>query len=107
MKRDVDYMIELLRRFEEDENYFLLFPQTLDMDQNEYQHVQLLCDDGLVQQVSDSGYRITGSGHDFLDSIGKNRLDEIKEEMKDEYGSTPLEIVSSIGLKILKTKLGI
>ncbi len=107
MKRDVEYMIELLRKFEENNHHLLFFPPDISLNQKKYQHLLLLCDEGLVEQVSDSGYRITGSGHDFLDSIGKNRLDEIKEEMKDEYGNTPLEVISSVGLKILKSKLGI
>lgn len=105
MKRDVEYMIELLQEFEKDKNYLVIHPKSFSMDQKRHHHIQLLCDEEYVKQESKDGYRITALGHDFLDNIGKGRLEKIKEKMKDDFGNTPLEIISTIGYNILKSKL--
>lgn len=105
MKRDLEYMVDMLRDFEKDDGDVRLFPLT--MDPKERHHLRLLCDEGMVEEIDDKVYRITKWGHDFLDSVDKGRLERIKEEMKDEFGSSPLEIISSIGLKILKSNLGL
>lgn len=105
MKRDVEYMIELLQEFEKDEDYVLVFPKLYNIDEKLHHHLQLLCDEGYVKQESKDCYRITARGHDFLDNIGKGRLEKIKEKMKDDFGNTPLEIISTIGYNILKSKL--
>jgi len=107
MQRDLEYMIGLLRRFEESDSYCLPFPKTFDMDQQEMHHLQLLCDEQMIQQVSDDSCRITKWGHDFLDLTKKDRLQRIRDELKEEYGNTPLEMVVSMGRKLLEQKLGI
>ena len=61
----------------------------------------------MIGQISDHSYRITKWGHDFLDLTNEDKLQNIKDELKEEYGNTPLEIVVSIGRKLLEQKLGI
>lgn len=100
-------MIDLLRRFEESNSYCLSFPETFDMHQKEFHHIQLLCDEQMIGQISDHSYRIPKWGHDFLDLTNEDKLQNIKDELKEEYGNTPLEIVVSIGRKLLEQKLGI
>ena len=104
MKRDLEYMVDMLRDFEKDDEDILLYSKR---EPKEIHHLRLLCDEGMVEEIDDKVYRITKWGHDFLDSVDKGRLERIKEEMKDEFGSSPLEIISSIGLKILKSNLGL
>ncbi len=36
-------------------------------------HVELLCDAGLTHQKSDSNFRITNTGYDFLGAINRDR----------------------------------
>jgi len=107
MQRDLEYMIDLLRGFEESDSCYLPFPETLDMDHKELHHLQLPCDEKMIHQVSDHSYRITKWGHDFLDLTKKDRLQRIRDELKEEYGNTPLEMVVSMGRKLLEQKLGI
>ena len=107
MKRDVEYMIDMLRDFENDDRDFRVFMLYDGGDPKEIHHLRLLCDEGMVEAISDEMYRITKWGHDFLDNVNKGRLERIKDEMKDEFGSSPLEIISSVGLKFLKSKLGV
>ena len=108
MKRDLEYMVDILRDFEKDDmdtrSFHHLYSKR---EPKEIHHLRLLCDEGMVEEIDDKVYRITKWGHDFLDSVDKGRLERIKEEMKDEFGSSPLEIISSIGLKILKSNLGL
>ena len=106
MKRDNDYMIELLKEKFEKSDSHIFIPRS-DGDTSKLRHhLSLLCDEGFIKKIG-AGFRITKWGHDFLDNIGKGRLEKIKEELKEEYGSTPLEIISSLGLKIIKSKLGL
>ena len=107
MKRDLEYMIDLLRGFEESDNSYLLFPETLDMDQKEFHHIELLCDEQMIKKINDDSYRITKWGHDFLDLTRKDKLQQIKDELKEDFGNTPMEIVVSVGHKFLKKKFGI
>ena len=106
MKRDLEYMVDMLRDFEKDDQDIRVFHSNM-LDKKGWHHLRLLCDEGMVEAMSDELYRITKWGHDFLDSVDKGRLERIKEEMEDEFGSSPLEIISSIGLKILQSKLGL
>lgn len=107
MKRDVSYMIELLREIEEDENDFKLYPRSYGNDGKLHHHLSLLCDEEMVEEINENAYRITKWGHDFLDNLNKGRLERIMDEMKDEFGNTPLEIISSMGMKMLKSKFGL
>lgn len=106
MKRDLEYMVNMLRDFENDEGD-LRSSFTIARDAKGRHHLRLLCDEGMVEQTGGDVYRITKWGHDFLDSVNKGRLERVKEEMKDEFGSSPLEIISSMALKIMKSKLGL
>ena len=106
MKRDLEYMVDMLRDFEKHDQDIRVV-HSMKLDAKGWHHLRLLCDEGMVEAMSNELYRITKWGHDFLDSVDKGRLERIKEEMKDEFGSSPLEIISSIGLKILQSKLGL
>ena len=107
MKRDTDYMIELLRRIEADENALYQFPPVLDMDDKEYHHLQLLCDQGMVEQVNNSAYRITHWGHNMLENIDKGRLKQIKRMLMEKFETEALEVISSIGWRLLKSEIGL
>ncbi len=77
------------------------------MDQKEFHHIELLCDERMIQKIYDHSYHITKWGHDFLDLTRKDKLQQIKDELKEDYGNTPMEIIVSVGRKFLEKKLGI
>ena len=106
MKRDTDYMIERLKVIEKSDSH--IFIPRSDGDTSKLRHhLKLLCDEGFIEEMEKDRFRITNRGHDFLDSIGKGRLEKIKDTLKGEYGSTPLEIISSLALELIKSKLGL
>ncbi len=97
MKRDFDYIRELLLKYEEDKSDLVLIPQTLDGDRKEFHHVQLLCDANLMVQVSDSAYRLTSGGHEFTAAIqDESTWQNIKAEAGDSASLETLhDIVST------------
>ena len=110
MKRDNDYMIELLKKFEEDKSGMFYRPAD-GPNLKLWHHLDLLCDEGFIKKVGEHGFfRLTNQGHDFLDKIDKSGLEKIKEKLKEkglEYTSVPLKMISSLGSKIIESKLGL
>ena len=37
-------------------------------------HVNLICDAGFMTQISNSGFRMTNQGHDYLDAIRSDTI---------------------------------
>lgn len=110
MKRDNDYLRELLFEFERsNDDYLKCILNTYgksDEQMKEYYHVQLLCDDGCVYQVGDHTYRLTSQGHDFIESIrDKGIWEEIKEVVAEKGGNATLEMIKIIAKGLLKKKL--
>ena len=102
MKRDDDLMRDLLLEFEQQDDWLLLLPQTLDMSQAERErigHVYLLCDAGLVSPYGKHTYRITNDGHDFLEAIRDEGLwQKTKDTVSETGGNATLEIVKALAI---------
>lgn len=113
MKRDNDYLRELLFEIENAESYLIFVPLTYGMSdeqQKEYYHVRLLCDVGCLVQDGDnkktSGYRLTSQGHDFIDAIRDEGIwKKTKKAVAETGGNTTLEMVKIIAIGFLKKKL--
>ena len=74
--RDPEVMIEILEEMGDKPDGLILLPRTLDMSaarRTRLHHVDLLTDAGLAYQVSDSGYRITNQGYDFLNAVKQDK----------------------------------
>ena len=70
MKRDNDYMRQLLLKYEAQDSYLIVAVKELDGGNDKLlHHVDLLCDAGLVTPLNDHVYRLTNQGHDFLEAI--------------------------------------
>ena len=106
MKRDVDYMIDLLREFEHDKSRIRLYPKVYGMDEKQFHHLELLCDEGMVAQVSDSGFRITKWGHDFLDHMDKGYLKKAEGFLVEKFGIPVIEVTFSMVVNYLREKFG-
>ena len=106
MRRDNDYIRALLLEIEEQNSGLFLFPKTFDCDDKKWHHLQLLCDSGYLCRVNESAYRLTNSGHDFIESI---RDPEIWKKVMDVVATagsdTTLEIIKTIALHFLKKQI--
>ena len=73
--KDMNVMLELLKKMSEAPIGAILIRQSLGMDtsaQNEYHQAELLTDLGFAKWKSESMIRITSRGYDFLDSQGNS-----------------------------------
>ncbi|KIC11996.1 hypothetical protein RA19_05085 [Leisingera sp. ANG-M1] len=114
MQRDDDLFRSILFEFEKQEDWLVIVPETLGMSADERRHlghVQLLCDADLVMEVSDSVYRLTNSGHDYLSAI---RSDTVWKKTKDgaaKVGGMSLAMMRDLALAYVKQeaaeKLGV
>ena len=114
MKRDDDYLRELLFEFEAQPDWLVVIRNAIGMspeDRKRQYHVLLASDAGLMTPVKQSTYRLTAAGHDFLDAI---RDDGIWKKTKDgaaQVGGVTLGIMKDIAVAYVKQataeKLGI
>lgn len=114
MRRDDDYLRQLLFEFEAEEDWLILvrntIGQNLEQRKKRY-HIDLLCDAGLMTNISDSGYRMTNFGHDFLNSIREDTIWRKTKEGAAKVGGASLGLIADIATAYVKqeieTKLGI
>lgn len=104
MKRDNDYIRELLFRYEESSDWMHFIPDTDDGegDSREKYHVYLMMDDGLLTRLGADTMRMTSRGHDFLDAI---RSDTIWNKTKDgakTVGGATLGMFRDIALAYIR-----
>ena len=79
MKRDDDFLRELLFKIEERENGFD-YVRTMGEDSKKLDHLRLLCDQGYICEESANVYRLRSQGHDYIEAI---RDDGIWAKTKD------------------------
>ena len=104
MKRDIDYMRELLLKYEVDDSPLIL--KSLDGNtEKENYHIDLLCDACFLTKVNTSSYRITNKGHDFLANIRDKTVWEKTKETAEQIGSDALPILGKIALGLVEHKL--
>ncbi len=74
-------------------------------------HIKLLCDAGFMTQVSDSGYRMTNQGHDYLDAVRSDTVWNKTKEGAAKVGGMSLGMMKDLALAYVKQeakeKLGI
>ena len=108
MKRDDDYLRELLSDLEGEKGWRVELIPTIarrDKDEKRAYHLMLLCDAGYMTNVIDHTYRMTSSGHDYLDAI---RDDTVWAKIKDVTGKTggvSLGILKDLGVAYLKQEI--
>ena len=89
MKREPDYIIKLLNEFEESEEDIVLVLEALRITREgmkKMHHLRLMCDAGLLEEAGEGrgGFRITNSGHDFLEASRNPKVwEEVKRLIKD------------------------
>ena len=109
MKRDDDYIRELLLEAENDDGCLVHAVYTKDEDHEEQRrwcHVMLLCDHGYMAPESETGFRMTAEGHSYLDAIRDETIwKRTKEAVAEGGGSATLEILKTLAIGFLKTKI--
>lgn len=112
MKRDMDVVREILLEVESrDDGRAAVF----DFDENalvKREHLRMLIEAGLLQEVgqtrSAARYKVQLSwkGHDYLDAIRDEGIwSKTKAAVAETGGSATLEIVKSLALGYLKSKI--
>ncbi len=106
MKRDPSYMREILLEYEASTSSDVMERDFLGMrgsDQKRFHHVQLLCDAGLLERISQSVFRLTNQGHDFLDSIrDEGRWKKVMDRIAEHGGDWTMEVLKTVALNIFK-----
>ena len=112
MKRDNEFLRELLFKIESNEgDFYIVDAVDLRMppeERKEYHHIQLLCDNGYVvlTGTGKDTYRLTSQGHDFIEAIrDKGIWEKTKKAVSETGGNATLEMVKIIALGFLKEKL--
>lgn len=129
MKRDLDYLREILLIIEEAEPNVTIsnedfFISTADKDQNTYldaiasHHISMLLEEGFIELEGDPLYfgstsyptyyihRITSAGYDYLDSVRDPSIwSEIKSKLGAMAQSVTLSTITSMSQEIIKAHL--
>lgn len=109
MKRDNDYIRDMLFEAEADESHLFLAVLTMGADQKatkKHYHAELLCDAGLLVSSNKGVYRMTSQGHDYLDAIRDEGIwKQTKDAVAEAGGSVALEITKAVAIGFVKTKL--
>ncbi|WP_412050248.1 DUF2513 domain-containing protein [Hoeflea sp. Naph1] len=114
MKRDDDYIRQLLLESEASSEPYLMAVQHLSMtteEQKRHQHAELLCDAGFFEAVNKGVYRITNQGHDYLAAVRSDTVWNKTKESAGQLGGVTLGIMRDLAVGYIKQeakiKLGI
>ncbi|MEP6355829.1 MAG: DUF2513 domain-containing protein [Hyphomicrobiales bacterium] len=114
MKRDDEFIRELLFEFEASNDLYLIAhvsQSASDDDKKRYLHAELLCDAGFFEAVNKGLYRMTNQGYDYLEVIRDNSIWEKTKSGAELIGGATLGILKELAVAYAKdaakTKLGI
>lgn len=110
MKRDDDYLRELLLKYEANEDWLFIMPAiTMDAseeEQKERYHVLQMMDVGFATPVGKDTFRLTAQGHDYLDSIRNEGIwRRTQAVVAEQGGSVALELIKSLALGFAKKQI--
>jgi len=105
MKRDNDFIRELLFEMEAQDDLVMVAPLFMGASEEEtkrHHHAQLLCDAGLFQKEGNGTYRMTNQGYDYLESIRSPKVWEKAKAGASAIGGATLGIMGELALAYLK-----
>lgn len=108
MKRDDDYIRQLLLELEESNSLYLVAPLAMRASAEElkrHQHAELLCDAGFFEAVNKGIYRMTNQGHDYLEAVRSNVVWEKTKKGVASVGGATLGIVKDLAVAYLKQEV--
>ncbi len=114
MKRDDDFIRQMLLDVEASDELYLVAPSYMNMtpdDQKLQQHAELLCDAGFFVATNEGVYRMTNHGHDYLAVIRSDSVWGQTKKAAAKIGGASLGIIKDIAIAYAKQeaskKLGI
>ena len=108
MKRDDDFIRQLLLECEQSDDNNLVAVKVIDPsndEQKRYHHIQLLCDAGYFIPVGKHVYRMTNQGHDYLEAIKNETVWAKTKEEVTKCGGATLDMIKDIAVALLKREL--
>ncbi|WP_417261238.1 DUF2513 domain-containing protein [Celeribacter sp.] len=114
MKRDDEYLRELLLKYEADDDYLFVVGGVMGPDEEELKeeyHVQLACDAGLMVETNRSTYRLSSQGHDYIDAVRSDTVWNKTKEGAAKVGGMTLGMMKDLAIAYVKQeaaeKLGV
>ena len=114
MRRDDDYIRQMLLDIEASSELYMVAPLHMSMtadEEKKHQHAELLCDAGLLAAVNKGVYRMTNQGHDYLTVIRDQTVWAKTKSGAAAIGGASLGILKDLAIAYIKkeatTKLGI
>lgn len=109
MKRDDDFLRQLLFQMEEDDSPYFMVPNTIDgSNSKKLHHIRILCDYGYVEQLNEHAYRLTAYGHDFIQSIRDESVwVKTKAAVAETGGNATIEMLKTLATRFLKKKISV
>ena len=107
MRRDDDYLRELLFKLEADEGWNYIFSPDTEEEEREYYHLMLLADADLLERSGTFGemWRITNAGHDFIALTRRNEAWEKVKGAGARIGGASVQILYRIAEGYARQKL--
>ena len=105
MRRDDDYIRQLLLDIEASDELYFLAGLTMSMaaeEQKKHQHAELMCDVGFLAAVNDGVYRMTNHGHDYLAVIRNETIWAKTKKGASKIGGASLGIMKDIAVAYVK-----
>ncbi|SNR24860.1 DUF2513 domain-containing protein [Puniceibacterium sediminis] len=111
MKRDDDLIRDLLFKYEGDADWIALMPggtsSSTGQEEKEHYHVLLMSDQGLVTSVGPDSFRVTASGHDYINAIRSDTIWRKAKEGAKEIGGATFGILKDLAVAYLKQEAAI
>lgn len=110
MKRDDDFIRELLFEIEASEDSYLIAVRIVSPsaeDLKRYMHAKWLSDAGLFVEESDGVFRITNQGHDYLAAIRDDGIWRKAKAAASSAGGVSLGVMKDIAIAYVKQELSV
>jgi hypothetical protein len=114
VKRDKDFIRELLFEVESLERYLFLdidLKSSEHLEEKTLYHLELMCDEGLLMRLSVNGLRMSSHGHDFIDAIRDDTIWKRTKEGAKTVGGVTLGMLADLAKAYvkeeIKSKLGV
>ncbi len=114
MKRDEDLLRQILLDAERSDESYVVISQTISqpIENRKFgHHVALLCDAGFMKPVSNTHFRMTNQGYDYLQAIRSETIWSKTKQSAADVGGMTLGMMKDLAVAYLKQeaadKLGI
>ena len=104
MKRDLDYVRQLLLEMEAQEETFV-WELLLSTGAKERHHFQIMADAGLLIELAESRYRVSWQGYDYLDAVRDDEIWRMTKEGVSKVGGVTFGLIKKIAVRYLEDRI--